>query len=385
MNPDTTFDYIIVGAGAAGLQVAMAFISDDHFRNKSMLIIDKSDKKQNDKTWSFWEKGSGQWDELVRHSWGRTLFRSMESELDLDIYPYRYKSIRAEDFYRYALKKISESDQIRFVQDEVLSVTESKPVEVKTTAGTFQAGVVFDSRLPKGYPGDAKGCIQLLQHFTGWEIETGYDFFDPSRFTIMDFTVQRMPETAFTYVLPFSERRALVEFTLFTPDLIRQEEYERMIKKYIAEKLELADYIITEKEYGVIPMTDYPFHRHHSAHVKKVGTAGGWVRPSTGYSFRNATKYAQQIVENLKSGRDAAAGIAKGRHRKYDSIFLDVLYRNNELGPSVFSDMYRKNPPDRIFRFLDGESSLIDDLRIISSFDPKPFRQALGRNWRKLF
>ena len=40
------YDYIIIGAGMAGLQLANAFIDDSHFKSKSILIIESHQKIQ---------------------------------------------------------------------------------------------------------------------------------------------------------------------------------------------------------------------------------------------------------------------------------------------------------------------------------------------------
>ena len=48
------YDYIIIGNGLAGLQLALAFNNDSHFTNKRIALIDPSTKTSNDKTWSFY-------------------------------------------------------------------------------------------------------------------------------------------------------------------------------------------------------------------------------------------------------------------------------------------------------------------------------------------
>ncbi|NDA64318.1 MAG: lycopene cyclase, partial [Chitinophagia bacterium] len=52
----------------------------------------------------------------------------------------------------------------------------------------------------------------LLQHFKGWMIETSEDCFDPDKATFMDFRVSQQSGTTFVYVLPVTNRRALVEY-----------------------------------------------------------------------------------------------------------------------------------------------------------------------------
>ena len=59
------FDFIIIGNGLAGLQLALEFSKDTFFDNKQFALIDMSNKTKNDKTWCFWEEGSGKWDHIV--------------------------------------------------------------------------------------------------------------------------------------------------------------------------------------------------------------------------------------------------------------------------------------------------------------------------------
>jgi thioredoxin reductase len=48
------FDFIIAGGGLAGLSLAY-YLSQSSLENAKILIIDQSEKKENDKTWCFWE------------------------------------------------------------------------------------------------------------------------------------------------------------------------------------------------------------------------------------------------------------------------------------------------------------------------------------------
>ena len=49
----------------------------------------------------------------------------------------------------------------------------------------------------------------------------------------MDFSVAQKGNTRFMYVLPTSENEALLEYTLFSKDLLLKEEYEVEIQHYI--------------------------------------------------------------------------------------------------------------------------------------------------------
>ena len=57
--PTTVYDYVIIGAGAAGLHIALAMCDESWFADKKILILDRDNKNNNDKTWCYWEKGEG--------------------------------------------------------------------------------------------------------------------------------------------------------------------------------------------------------------------------------------------------------------------------------------------------------------------------------------
>ncbi|MEQ9007346.1 MAG: lycopene cyclase family protein, partial [Ekhidna sp.] len=216
----------------------------------------------------------------------------------------------------------------------------------------------------------------LIQHFKGWFVKTKKPTFDPETFTMMDYRLKWQDSTSFTYVLPISETEALVEFTLFNDQLLMDDEYDKFLRRYIATYLNLFEYKVEEVEQGLIPMSDFPFHKYHEKHLTKIGTAGGWVRPSSGYSFKNADRYSTMMVENIKKGKRPEKGIANSRFRMYDSIFLNVLSSRNDLGEEIFTRLYTKPDIQSVFRFLDEESSLTEDMKVMFSLNRPQFWKA---------
>ena len=101
----------------------------------------------------------------------------------------------------------------------------------------------------------------LLQHFKGWQIKTAERTFDSQVATLMDFRIGQQHGTSFCYVLPFSEKEALVEYTLFTPAVLQDSEYDAELKNYIENILHLSDYEITDTEFGVIPNDELSFYK----------------------------------------------------------------------------------------------------------------------------
>ena len=65
------YDYIICGGGAAGLSLASGLSLDNSLSAKKILIIDPEyPKKNNDRTWCFWENNdSNIWEDLTFHNW----------------------------------------------------------------------------------------------------------------------------------------------------------------------------------------------------------------------------------------------------------------------------------------------------------------------------
>jgi lycopene beta-cyclase len=370
----TTYDYIIIGAGLAGLQLALAFLEDEELREKSVLLVDQSDKKLNDKTWCFWEKGSGLWDEIVFKNWEMAYFHSEGFSKKLKLDPYQYKMIHSLDFYNYALNKIQKKDNFHFIVSEVDDVRHGAVPEIQLNEQMFEAKYVFDSRV--SWPEQKKHPV-ILQHFKGWFLKTTEPVFDPGCFTMMDFRLRWKDACCFTYILPTSSHEALVEFTFFNEEVVEENVYDQMLSTYLRDYLQIREYKIESVEKGVIPMTSIPFHESSKENVLKIGTAGSWVKPSTGYSFKNSEKNARHIVRNIKNGVDPINGLINAKSRWYDSLFIDVLFKHNSLGPKLFELMYNKNSVQSIFKFLDEETGLVEDVKIMSSFPKSPFINAL--------
>ena len=332
------YHYAIIGAGAAGLQLALAIAEDPFFKEKRILIVDKAIKNRNDKTWCFWELGSGKWDHLIRHSWKEGMFFGLNTITPLNLAPYRYKMLRAIDFYTYASEKILASPNFHWINEEVLDLRTSSTVQLTTEKSEYEAELVFDSRMTNDWENDAKS-LKLFQHFRGWKIKTKHPIFDPSSFTMMDYRLNYKNSCSFTYVLPFSKTEALIEYTFFTPTLAGNEVYDELLTSYIKDILKINEYTIEEIEEGVIPMTNYDFSQHHKPKIIKIGTAGGWVKPSTGYSFSNAGKEVDRLIAAMQNNKPLTAN-SKQRFKWYDNTMLDVIQDKNHRVTALCTAIY---------------------------------------------
>lgn len=360
------YDYIILGAGAAGLMLADAMCSDDFFRGKSILLLDKDSKQNNDRTWCYWEEDEGLFDDIVFKKWKYIFFAGKELRKQYDISPYSYKMIRGIDFYEAILKRIEDHPGITFQLGEVTSVEDDgNQVVVSTASETFLAKRVFNSIFDyKMAVGQTKYPV-LQQHFIGWFIKADKPIFKKDQATFMDFSIPQKGNTRFMYVLPFSEYEGLVEYTLFSEKLLPDEAYESAIQTYIENDLGGEHYELIEKERGSIPMTSYDFREHHSANLRYIGTAGGWSKASTGYTFMSTAKKIPIVIDHIKSGKPLNRLSFKNKFWFYDLLLLDILHRNNELGGVIFETLFKNRKPQLIFKFLDEDTNLWEDLKYI--------------------
>lgn len=371
------FDIGIVGGGVSGLHLALCFAQDEFFENHSIVLFEKEPKTENDKTWSFWENGEGKWDKLIHKQWSKGKIFALNKEVDLNIKPFTYKTLRSIDFYTYAYQLLQNSKNIKIVFESVVQLEEDAlGVKIKTKNSEYHTDLAFNSQLPDLKKIKKEAQFTLLQHFKGWFIESNEASFNPNEFIMMDYRYKDGDKTSFVYVLPFSEKKALIEYTYFTPDLVEDSHYDYFLNSYISDTLKLKNFKINEQEKGIIPMSNYNFSKNHTARIIQIGTAGGWVKASSGYSFKNAEKKATKIAENLKNNLHANHELFHPKYKHYDAIFLDVLYKDNQLGEEVFYKLYAKNKIQTLLQFLDDDTTYLQDLSIIKSLSSARFIKA---------
>ena len=377
------YDLIFCGGGLSTLIFLNKIISDNYFDDKSILVIEKDPNLIPKKTWSFWEKKDSYWNDFIIKSWDKIVFKSQNVSIKRNLTNMNYKMIKSESFYNNIYDKVKRQPNIIIKKGVVENIKEHNDfVVVKTINETFKAGKVLNSIPDNSYKTNLNFPV-LLQHFVGWTIQTKENLFDADIATLMDFSIDQNNQTRFFYILPISKNEALVEFTLFSKNLLDDKEYKTEINNYL-ESSELKDFKIKSKEKGVIPMTCFPFDNANTKNLVNIGTAGGWTKPSSGYTFRFIDKYSDKLIDFIKSEKSFKKFKLRDRFWFYDLLFIDVLYYQNHLGSSLFENMFKKNKFKSIFRFLDNESSLIEELKVIYSFPKWVFIKSFFKNIPKI-
>ncbi|MFT6699293.1 MAG: lycopene beta-cyclase [Porticoccaceae bacterium] len=373
------YDYIIVGGGASGLMMAYRMSKDAFFDDKSILILDKENKTANDRTWCYWETENDEWNCIVSASWKKIIFKSELHTTDESIAPYQYKMIRSKDFYSKIRSQLETKSMITFQTTNVVSIHQrDDDAEVITTHKVFKTKTILNSILfNNAYKKQTKYPV-LQQHFVGFFIKTKENYFDDSAATFMDFTVAQKGNTRFMYILPYAKNEALFEYTLFSEDVLPYDEYKLEIEKYLEDR-NIVDYEIVEKEQGSIPMTCYKFWKNNSKNIIHIGTAGGWSKASTGFTFKNTTKKTAKLIEHIKKDKPLPKFHKINKFWFYDLLLLDILHKKNHLGASIFGHLFKRTSAKKILKFLDEETSLYEDLQIEMKMPPNNFIKAVFR------
>lgn len=385
---------ILAGSGLSGLTLALELARRPFFQDKRIVLIDRDDKSRNDRTWCFWAKAGESLPQLAHKTWDQCLFFGERVEKVLDIAPYQYHMIRGLNYYNWAKSILTQCSNVQFIQANILEIDAQNGI-VKTDSGDYQGEWVFNSaqfsaantrflidgakwdssKLPTRLSDPKAPHSFLLQHFKGWLIETPMPAFDPKAMTFMDYRLEQDGNTRFVYVLPFSKTQALVEFTVFSPSLLAEAAYDAALNKYLSEVLNIHDFKVKEEEFGVIPMTDLALPSRGNGRLIHIGTAGGFVKASSGYAFLRTQRKIRAFVDEWeRSGVPEPQILQSSRlFQALDSIMLRVLQEGTVSGKQFFSLLFKKLPAPLVFRFLDEDAKWTDILRVLSAPPTWPF------------
>lgn len=365
-------DIVIAGAGLAGLTLAVQLAQNPYFDQKKVVLVERDTKTGNDRTWCFWARDNEVIPPVVFKSWDFADFYTESGQkLALAMNGFKYHMVRGQDFYAWAKLELSRHPNIQWVAADIESMDAEQGI-VRTYAADYQGEWVFNSAIRPDF--NQPGFTSLLQHFKGWIIETEADQFNPETVTLMDYRIEQAGETRFVYVLPISRRKALVEFTIFSKHLLPDPDYDEALRHYIQHQLGIAAFRVAEEEFGVIPMADTPT-RQVNGKVINIGTAGGFVKGSSGYAFkRTQRKLTDFVADWSKNGRPNPALMRSSwRFRFYDSIMLRVLRENSVPGSAFFSSLFQKLPASLVFQFLDEDTTFAGDVQLMTAPPTWPF------------
>ena len=371
MQVENKYDYIIAGAGCAGYSLLYHLLQDPILSKKKILVLDANFNKGNDRTWCFWEDQAGPFESIVCKKWSNIEVLKGSMHRSLPTAPFEYKMIQGIDFYQYVTDFAKGFDNVEWVASKILSIDSinANSARVNWEGGSANAGYVFSSI------NGERIQSKLWQHFKGIVVEFDNPVFDDTVARLMDFNVPQMDATAFMYLLPLTDKKALVEYTLFSPSILIESKYDAVLNDYMEEHYKGQAYQIQHSEIGAIPMTSKKLTSNDGA-VVSIGTMGDAVKASTGYAFQFIQKQTQQIVHQLKLNQALNPAVHHTRHQFYDAVLLYILQHQKMAGDEIFARIFKKNTAATVFKFLSNTSTLLDDIKIMTSLPTQIFLPA---------
>jgi len=374
------YDIIIAGAGCSGLSLLYSILKTEAIQHQKILVIDKSFQKANVRTWCFWEQAPGVFESLVCKNWEHISVHKNEFSTTLKTAPFSYKMIEGLDFYKYVIDFAKQFNNVYWQEATISSMETTNGIaQMKWEGGMAKGHKVFSSILPIDdlytISQSKQSTPFLWQHFKGHLVEFESPVFDAEVARLMDFNVDQKGATGFMYVLPLTNKKALVEYTLFSKTLLKPEAYAQEIKDYLHKNYSNQNYQVVHEEIGAIPMTTLAF-AQSKAPIYVIGTLGNAVKASTGYAFHFIQEQVKQIVSQLEKGTAIHTEVHQTRHQFYDAVLLYILYHNLMEGSEIFKRIFEKNKAATIFKFLSNTSTIWEDIRIMRSLPTKVFLPA---------
>jgi lycopene beta-cyclase len=316
-----SFDYVFAGGGMSASIMAYML----HKKNLgSIAIVDPQINTPADRHICFWADALPELPLTIKGKWPVMKFGGRYHSLSQQINPFFYYCFNLSDLLLQIRNELKENPNIAFFQEKALIVSDSVVELTESKTNLVAEKVLFDS-----IPGHLNRTDVLWQHFLGWEIETDEDAFNPREMVLMDFNTLELQKPLFMYVLPFSKKRALFECTEFSESIPSSDYYENVLKQYLLRNFPTLNYSIRAKEYGEIPM-DLSLKSKNSGRRISIGTPGGAVKPTTGYTFMNTYRSSLKIISQIENQKAVKVSQTEKRFVFYDRLLLHIIRKNPE-------------------------------------------------------
>jgi len=379
------FDLVILGGGCAGLSLARQLANNSLWK-KNTLILESRQTYSNDRSWCFWQPGTAHVADdlypLISHRWQAWRFSGEHFDAIHALPQRHYCFIAAGDFYTNSLSAIKAHDSIEIALGKTVIAIKPHPAGFHLTledGSNILAGQIIDTRPPQYlHHKQAK----LWQIFYGVEIITEDPVFDPSIVGLMDDLHPTDQGTQFRYSLPFSNRHALIETTLFTPVLQSPLGLKAQLIGWLDKTLGCRKYEITRVEQACLPMGLKELKQRQSESYIYAGTIAGAIRPATGYAFIRIQNWAHECAQELIFGNSLISfRTSNAIVQAMDNIFLNVLHDRPDLGALFFRALSKKVDAAALVRFLSDEAKPNDYWQILNALPTLRFlAYSLGLN-----
>jgi lycopene beta-cyclase len=374
------FDVVLLGGGLQSALVALCVL--EQRPEARIAIVERDCRMGGNHTWSFHsgdvpEEARALIARLVTSQWpcydvafpgsARTIVES-------------YASITSERLASVLDERLRAAPNAAFFGGAVGELIDGGAV-LLDDGRTIEGRLIVDARGPGRAAFDR---VAGYQKFVG--LELALEKPHPRRHPmLMDARVPQADGFRFFYVLPFGERRVLVEDTYFSdrPDLDVAALRSGIVSHAASEGYAVSD--VVREEVGVLPL---PARCHPAPKAESpllAGYGGGFFHPATGYSFPVALRLACHIANTHEGDIFGPAWQRLIDEHRSQFRFATLLNRMlfgafvPECRWNALARFYRL-PEDTIRRFYALETTPGDRLRLLCGRPPRgiSIRAAMG-------
>lgn len=374
LRPRLDADLLILGGGLAGLSLAAALARRGY--PGRVQVLEPRREYVDDRSWAFWARAGDIEAEHAEQQWAQWQIGALDQPALRCAAPgWRYCYLRSAQVYAQAQQQIAAGAQIQLrlglAADRLQAVGDA--LRVGTDDGPLFAAQVVDTRPPSA---EQRAHSSLFQVFAGRELESAQALFDPDSVELMTDLRCDAHGLVFSYVLPLSPRRALVEVTRFAASPLSRAQLQAELDALIARRGWQSAAALRE-EFAVLPM-GLPTAPPLPTGAVRAGIAGGGLRAASGYGFLRIRAWAERCASALASGGSALAHPPEPALRRWmDALFLQVLRREPERAPELFLRMARGVRGAAFVRFMSDCASASDYAQVVAALPPAPFLRAL--------
>jgi lycopene beta-cyclase len=378
-----SYDILFAGGGLSSVLSALAILR--RWPTCRLLIVEQGDTLGAEHTWSFHHSDltDAQHQHLapfIVKSWAGQSVRFPGFQRTLDV---PYHTISSQRLHAVAMETLGEHVRLG------VSVNDLDREGMTLSHGErIEGACVFDGRGPQ----PTEHLALAFQSFVGLDLELKA----PHGLTapvIMDATVEQLDGYRFVYLLPYDERRVLVEDTYYTPSSGLDVPTVRARARTYAEQQGWQVAREVSVETGVLPLMlggdIESFYADHVDGPVPIGLRAALFHSVTGYSLPNAVRLADVIADAFSARgtqihtRDLREVVlAHGRTHWRQQAYYRVLNRmlflaaNGEERRGIFERFYGLSTA-LIQRFYAGQSSAWDKMRILVGKPPIPIVAAM--------
>lgn len=305
-------DLLILGRGCAGLSLAWC-LSELGIACPRVLILKQRTVHTNERTWCFWDNRDARVADLLAKEWRWLNLSASARTIRFDCGPNPCHMLAAFSFYDSALKAIGKCQAITLALGESVTTPLSEPSGVwvlATNRRQIKARWVVDTR-PSESPVTPTAAL--------WQSFYGHEVFNPEAAEMMEFTARVDGQIRFSYILPVSKNRALIETAVFGAVPLERAALTVQLNHAVNQYAAGSPFSVVCSESGILPMrlirTPSSLGPGHVVVRMMVGS----VRASSGFAFSAYSAVGRSMLRrhgrrwaNYRSPRRPAFGANDG-------------------------------------------------------------------------